>query len=61
MNWHTLETITQIRDVLLQQRADATAQLREVEACMHVTVNAMIAMEKERDQLAAEALADKND
>jgi hypothetical protein len=60
-NWHTLETLTQIRDVLIQQRAEATAQLREVEACMHFTVYAMIEMEKERDQLAAEALEAKND
>ena len=66
-NWHMLKTMTQIRDVLLQQRADATAQLREVEACMQFTVNAMIEMEKERDfnlrqrRVITEALEAKND
>jgi hypothetical protein len=46
-DWNNLQTVTKIRDILLEQRAEHTAKLREVETCMDIVVDTMIKMEKQ--------------
>jgi len=47
VEWNSIETITKIRDVLVDQITDAKEQLRNAETCLTMTVNAMIKMEQE--------------
>ena len=46
-DWNRLDTMTKIRDVLVDQITEAKNQLREAERCLAITVNAMIRMERD--------------
>lgn len=53
-DWNNLETVTKIRDVLLDQITEAKAQLRDAEKCLTICVNSLIEMEKQVEVIRSE-------
>lgn len=46
-DWNRIDTMTKIRDVLLDQITEARNQLREADRCLNIVVGALIRMESD--------------